>query len=239
MSERLFRRWEHGNARVSVYYDECPIHPYIMNDMASTLANFNEDESYLPYAGSKRTEARLRSNYTFIESKDEMKEWIDEQQKSGKPYVVFGFKMFDKYGGLVLHKDFDEWVTNNYGRPGYQDCLADWLKSLDGALLINHDRFRRWVDADMQMSDNTMVCLMWNILTKEFAELDAYSWGNCFDVVYETKCQCCNQWVAEKCIGGYYLTGSEQEMFESMTEHIPADNEDFSVIRNAMTSPNN
>jgi hypothetical protein len=220
------KRFESGNRRVRVVYDEYSIHPYIAADMPSTLACWNEDQSFLPGAFCERTQNRLDKNYTFIKSREAMKEWLDDAQKSGEPFLVYGVTFFDKYAGLVLH-DMDEidGINNKV-------VLDDWLNRYEGAIFMDKARFRTYVDSEMSMSDVTMTGLMANILRGDFAELNAWSNDQYFGVILETQCEHCDSWVETDSGWGFYLVGDEHEMFKIMAEHLP---DDFVEIRKMMT----
>lgn len=208
--------YESGKTRIRIERDENPIHPWILNDMASSLAAWNEDCSYLPYTGNEKAQKKLNEQYQFIESHDDMQAWIDDAKNAHRPYLVFGWTHFDKYGGVVLH-------TNNNKGVDQND-----LEQFDGALFIDEERFREYVDSKTQMSDATMEARMVDVLQAEFDQLNAYASGCCFGFVLEKKCPTCGQWEIKDSVWGYECLQPEgskewREMCMAMLENIDSD----------------
>jgi hypothetical protein len=216
MRDDIIATYEHNNTRVSVVRDDCPIHPWVANDMASNLAFWDEDDSYLPWTGNNKAQQRLDTNYQFIESHDDMQAWIDDAKNTHRPFMVFGLTHFDKYGGLVLH-------TNNNKGVHQND-----LENFDGAIFIDEKRFRKYVDSQTQMSDETMTGLMVNVLMGEFESLNCYASGACYGVVVEQRCPLCNQWEQKDSVYGFECLSRQDSpewkaMLKQMIDGIDTD----------------
>ena len=117
------QQYESGNTRIKIVQDLSPIHPWILNLPASSLAWWNDEYgSYIPLTGNDQVQERLSKDYHFIELHDDMQAWIDDAKNSHRPYLVYGMTHFDKYGGIVLHKD---------------EIHQDNLMLFDGAIFID------------------------------------------------------------------------------------------------------
>jgi len=201
------KKFEAGNTRVIVCVDETAPHPFLLADMSSSLACWGDEYgSFLPDAWNEGTQKRLKKQYQLIESIDDMKTWIDNAKNSHRPYLVYGITHFDKYGGLVLHKD---------------EVHQDTLEQYDGTIFIDEKRFRKYVDIETQMSDVTMTGLMSNVLQAEFDQLNAWASFCMFGFILEKKCPTCGQWAVQDSVWGFScLTPDDSAMLKEMAEHI-------------------
>jgi len=198
--------------------------------MATTLACWNDEEVFLPWTANEETEEKWRKQYGFVESKEDMIEWLDAAEKSGKPYLVYGITIFDKYGGLVLHTEED---------LGCQVGSDEWFDKLDGAMMIDYARFCKYINSNLSLTEK-ILDKMKRVLLEDFAVLNAWSHGSVFSVVKEARCPTCGQWREENededSICGFYLTDldSEKEMFDAMLCNFDCSSPDMTKIKSRM-----
>jgi len=114
MSDRLFKRWTHGNTRVSIYYDEGHPHPWELEGFVQCgIACWTENDyfgNFLP----EDTDAN-----ECLSTQEEMKQWIDD----------------NPHGRTVL--------LSWWGRCGSDTPMLEMTESIDdadGAIFINADK---------------------------------------------------------------------------------------------------
>ena len=207
MTDIIYKQFTSGSTRITIMLDECAPHPWLWQDMVSSLACWSDwNGSFLPHFHlcDEEKVKKLSERYPPIEDVDDMKKWVTNAKQSDKPYLIYGITYFDKYGGLVLHKDID---IDHY--------------NLDGAIFIGYDEFCGQVDGVVGLPDEKVRIRMDEILQSEFDALNAYFSNSIYGWVLEKQCDKCNSWVPAdnetNSIRGYYSTSSDDtEMLRLM-----------------------
>jgi len=217
-------RFVAGNTRLRVIQDDSPIHPFILEDMASSLACWNDEYgSFLPDTCNEGAQKRLNKQYHLIESIADMQSWFD---RAPQPYLAYGITYFDKYGGLVLHKD----VCDKFKGIDQND-----LEPYDGAIFIDEKRFCEYVENNPDMTYETMLERMESILRAEFDRLNAWHSLCVFGYLLEKKCPTCGQWeIVDDKWDFYCLTPDHSPMLKAMAEHLDSDDAEVQEIKKLM-----
>jgi len=198
-------------------YDECAPHPWFMQDMICHLAWWDDKDygSYLPDVRVRAdgTKPALNSRL-FFDTRKRLTDFLADNPE--KTFMVVALSHFDKYGGIC-----------KYAFPGNLATSGD---GYDGAIFLDLEEFEQKCldDNGRAKPQPERFGLARQALDHEFEELYAWSYGNIFGCVCETKCKCCGSWIPceDGAVWGFScLKGNVYDMILAMAEHWPFDEE--------------
>jgi len=207
MTHNIFKSFlfgENDSAKLDIYYEPWPIHPWCAMDMAGQLDQWSENAGFLPSSREKPL-GRGNGDAVGFTGPRAVRKWLNDLNKAGKWGVAFGIYCYNDCNS-TMHL-FES------GDRRFADC--------HGVIYLDSDSFQKQVgDAPDDVTDADRIKHAQRLLRDEFEILENYISGACFYGSLLRKCGHCDSWVPEDSIGGYYGCDDETELAKEILSNF-------------------